>query len=1012
MRAESPKAPRNSRELAVRNQFFTPRYVVEFLTDNTLGRTWYEMTQGGTQMKDNCHYMVRRPQEIFLAGGEDAPVLKEPTDDLSQEELLQQPVYIPYRRLKDPREILMLDPACGSMHFGLYAFDLYEKIYEEAWDLESLLGPQAFERSENLSALQKSYASKEEFLRDIPRLIVECNIHGVDIDSRAVQIAGLSLWLRAQRSWKCQGVKPLQRPQIRKSNIVCAEPMPGEKSMLEEFTCKLKPRVLGQLVEIIFEKMQLAGEIGSLLKIEEEIEEALSLAREDFQKEIQLRNEERDTLFPNMLSPRQVSIFDFTDLGDETQFWNFSEQKLLDALKEYAEQAVETEVVQKRLFALDAARGFAFIDLFRKRYDVVLMNPPFGYISGDAERYCEANYPYWNRNLLCAFFDRTLEIAQRVGSVFDRTAAIKTTYEEFRRNIFLEKGSLISQADLGWGVLDADVEVSAAVLLSSNVSSLEVFFDMNNTDIAPYGKDAVRIKGHPNVLLRNLSSQGKPGLGYGKRGQFLDSQIVAAGHAYTIEGVGAITENVNEAFFFTAILNSPIFQFIINLYCGQHKYSTYVNLFPCPIVDIKTRISIGQCVNRIWVLKQKWQTGDETDIVFISPRIFSFDRDSLSNCVDKMIQTEADFNKEITVLTKSVNDMINAIYNLETDDIQMIEQYTKSCPKDQVWIDVPSSIIEKRFEHIASIESALFGFVFGRWDIRYATGEKEPHALPDSFEPIPVCPLGMLQNHHGLPVSSQDVPDDYPLRIIWSGIMVDDEGQPEDIVARVRETIEIIWKEKAEDIEQETCELLGVDSLRDYFRKPSNFFAEHLKRYTKSRRQAPIYWPLTTASGIYTICVYYQRLSDQTLYKCVNDYVEPKLRQLTESTRQLRQKTVRSPQDEKELEEMLNLEQELQEFRDELLRVAAFWKPNLDDGVLITAAPLWKLFRLPRWRTLLEETWGKMENGECDWAHLAFSIWNDRVRAKCKKDISLAIAHGLKDIYEEPVPKTKKKGCL
>ena len=39
-------APRNSRELAVRNQFFTPRYVVAFLTDNTLGRIWYEMRQG------------------------------------------------------------------------------------------------------------------------------------------------------------------------------------------------------------------------------------------------------------------------------------------------------------------------------------------------------------------------------------------------------------------------------------------------------------------------------------------------------------------------------------------------------------------------------------------------------------------------------------------------------------------------------------------------------------------------------------------------------------------------------------------------------------------------------------------------------------------------------------------------------------------------------------------------------------------------------------------------------
>jgi len=96
MRSES-QAPRNSRELAVRNQFFTPRYVVEFLTDNTLGRIWYEMTQGTTALKDSCRYLVRRPNEIFLAEGEDAPEQEEEAEDLSQEELLKQPVHIPFR---------------------------------------------------------------------------------------------------------------------------------------------------------------------------------------------------------------------------------------------------------------------------------------------------------------------------------------------------------------------------------------------------------------------------------------------------------------------------------------------------------------------------------------------------------------------------------------------------------------------------------------------------------------------------------------------------------------------------------------------------------------------------------------------------------------------------------------------------------------------------------------------------------------------------------------------------
>ena len=63
MRSES-QAPRNSRELAVRNQFFTPRYVVELLTDDTLGRTWYEMRRGETRLVEECRYLVRRPNGI------------------------------------------------------------------------------------------------------------------------------------------------------------------------------------------------------------------------------------------------------------------------------------------------------------------------------------------------------------------------------------------------------------------------------------------------------------------------------------------------------------------------------------------------------------------------------------------------------------------------------------------------------------------------------------------------------------------------------------------------------------------------------------------------------------------------------------------------------------------------------------------------------------------------------------------------------------------------------------
>jgi hypothetical protein len=85
------------------------------------------------------------------------------------------------------------------------------------------------------------------------------------------------------------------------------------------------------------------------------------------------------------------------------------------------------------------------------------------------------------------------------------------------------------------------------------------------------------------------------------------------------------------------------------------------------------------------------------------------------------------------------------------------------------------------------------------------------------------------------------------------------------------------------------------------------------------------------------------------------------------------------------------------------------WKPNLNDGVLITSSPLWKLFRLPKWQKDLKDCWEELAAGDYDWAHLAYTIWPDRVRANCKTNRSLAIAHGLEDLCEVGAPKPKTK---
>ena len=209
--------------------------------------------------------------------------------------------------------------------------------------------------------------------------------------------------------------------------------------------------------------------------------------------------------------------------------------------------------------------------------------------------------------------------------------------------------------------------------------------------------------------------------------------------------------------------------------------------------------------------------------------------------------------------------------------------------------------------------------------------------------------------------------------------------------------------------------ILDSSKIHSFFADPTSIFEYHFKKYSFGKglkNCAPIYWPLQTPSVSYTLWVYYHRLNEQTLYACVNDFVQPKLEKIEQDLNTLLGKSARSTQEEKELEKLSDLASELRDFRDELLRLAKLWKPNLNDGVQVTAAPLWKLFQHKAWQKKLKETWESLEKGDYDWAHLACSIWPERVLRKCHQDRSLAIAHDVEKTFwhevEVPVMRGKK----
>ncbi|WP_205244031.1 BREX-1 system adenine-specific DNA-methyltransferase PglX [Desulfobulbus alkaliphilus] len=1078
------------------------------------------------------------------------------TDGLPQEELLSQPVFIPPRPEKDPRELRMLDPACGSMHFGLYAFDLYEVIYEEAWD-------------RGMESLRADFPDRNSLLREIPRLIIEHNIHGIDIDPRAVQIAGLSLWLRAQRSWQQQRLPAQKRPQIRRSNIVCAESMPGDKTMLREFiasqfTPEEQP-AFTFLLERVFDRMTLAGEAGSLLKIEEEISEAVREAKGVWQKGPQYKP---GYLFAEAMpkKPEQLRL-DLSGIS-EVGFWETAEERIYAALPTYAERA-ESDGYQRRLFAEDAARGFAFIDLIRKHYDAVVMNPPFGSFSKLWTAQSKINYPNSSNDILGAFVERFLNRLYnkgRLGAITSRTCFFLTSFTDWRHNVILKKSAVRVIADLGQGVMDDAMVEAAAYVLENTLptSNMTVFRAIADTDrqralevcLAAHqtGKPESRLflayqqtfdllpdspfvywidnetiqqfntgssfepdvglvrvglqtgddpryvrttweVGYENTLFCYYPSNGDPFCSFDdpivqayferrKKGVPLWAFHVKSGASqpwyspitlklnYAQDGVELRNfkndkGKLKSALRSTIMYHRPGFSWTrraVRFYpyvipsncipsvsrymafpdhgiqaealgvCASRLVSAFLRFYaefwqrpnylvdtlkalPWPRLPDGGKAHFEQLISREVEQRRLAYQNHEPFHEFLLPgkihdfsyggKSLAFNPESLLDAeTEKMVANAFRFSEEQARAVE--RDLLEAIaYQknggaIDTDDEGLnagIEEEADEADSDFV-LDYSQTAQEEA--HL----SYLLGIAFGRWDIRYANGERQPPPLPDPFEPLPVCPPGMLQSTIGLPAELKDVPVDYPMSISWSGILVEDESHPVDIIARVQDALKVIWKERWEAIEQEACEILNVKSLRDYFRKPSGFFADHLKRYSKSRRQAPIYWPLSTAKGSYTLWIYYHRLNDQTLHTALADFVDPKIKDVRAEIILLRE----SNSNRSRLEELLELEGELLVFRAEIERIIKLpWQPNLNDGVLITAAPLWRLFRLPKWQKDLKACWDKLEKGDYDWAHLAYSIWPKRVEEVCKKDRSIAIAHGLEHLCQVEPPKPKAK---
>ena len=84
----------------------------------------------------------------------------------------------------------------------------------------------------------------------------------------------------------------------------------------------------------------------------------------------------------------------------------------------------------------------------------------------------------------------------------------------------------------------------------------------------------------------------------------------------------------------------------------------------------------------------------------------------------------------------------------------------------------------------------------------------------------------------------------------------------------------------------------------------------------------------------------------------------------------------------------------------ELRSINTTYKPNHDDGVPVTAAPLAALFRHRLWQNECKENLQALKDGEYDWSHLAYTMFPSRIRDMARQDWCMALTHGLEELCE------------
>ena len=392
-------------EIASKTQMFTERYMVEWLLHNSLGQLWLgicrandwqaevissgtlarleerrsqwrESRESGKVALDGLMPMETELEErwkYFVLAPQDGRELEIST--------VKSPSVLEYLGNNSIRDLKILDPACGSGHFLVIAVGLLFALYQE-------------------EARHRQEIWTDEF---IVKSILENNLYGLDIDPRAVQIAAAALWLKAKSFCPKFSLKSLN---LVASNLNLAALAKDDADLVALRRGVYEVTGIPEnLTEQIIQSLRGADQWGSLLKVDEAVDRAIS----DFEADqLRIKTEAvQGDIFKGFAPAQTVIDFDAKRV----------KSSLLEMVESFLAKHTGGDDLGLRLRGQQLAAGVRFIRMIRENsYDLVIGNPPYQGSSKMADsKYLEKHYPRGKADLYAAFLERGLQLAKAGG---------------------------------------------------------------------------------------------------------------------------------------------------------------------------------------------------------------------------------------------------------------------------------------------------------------------------------------------------------------------------------------------------------------------------------------------------------------------------------------------------------------------------------------------------------------------------------------------------------------------